>query len=63
MLFRSGPGAVRAQKRIMRGWEEMPEGQAIAASIEEFAGAFPTGEPAEFMRSFTERKKRAGNDG
>ncbi len=62
-ILSAGPGAVRAQKRIMRGWEEMPEAEAIAASIEEFAGAFPSGEPAEFMRSFIEREGGAGNDG
>jgi enoyl-CoA hydratase/carnithine racemase len=62
-ILSAGPGAVRAQKRVMRGWEEMPEGQAIAASIDEFAAMFPTGEPAQFMQSFTEGKKRAGNDG
>jgi len=56
-ILSAGPGAVRAQKRVMRGWEEMPEDEAIAASIEEFAGAFPTGEPAAFMRPFVERKK------
>ena len=56
-ILSAGPGAVRAQKRIMRGWEELPEAQAIAASIDEFAAMFPTGEPAEFMRPFTERKK------
>jgi enoyl-CoA hydratase/carnithine racemase len=56
-ILAAGPGAVRAQKRIMRGWEELPEAQAIAASIDEFAAMFPTGEPAQFMRPFTERKK------
>ena len=56
-ILAAGPGAVRAQKRIMRGWEELPEAEAIAASIGEFAAMFPTGEPAEFMRPFTERRK------
>jgi enoyl-CoA hydratase/carnithine racemase len=56
-ILAAGPGAVRAQKRIMRGWEDLPEAEAIAASIDEFAGMFPTGEPAEFMRPFIERKK------
>ena len=56
-ILAAGPGAVRAQKRIMRGWEERPEPDAIAASIDEFAAMFPTGEPAELMRPFTERKK------
>jgi enoyl-CoA hydratase len=56
-ILAAGPGAVRAQKRIMRGWEEMSEADAIAASIDEFAAMFPTGEPAQFMRPFAERKK------
>jgi enoyl-CoA hydratase/carnithine racemase len=55
-ILAAGPGAVRAQKRIMRGWEELAEADAIAASIDEFASMFPTGEPAAFMRPFTERK-------
>ncbi len=58
-ILSAGPGAVRAQKRIMRGWEEMPEGQAIAASIDEFAAMYRTGEPAAFMRPFLDRKKGA----
>jgi len=62
-ILAAAPGAVRAQKRVMRGWEELPEGEAIEASIDEFAAMFASGEPAEFMRSFTERKKRTGNDG
>jgi enoyl-CoA hydratase/carnithine racemase len=56
-ILSAGPGAVRAQKRIMQGWEELPEGQAIAASIDEFSAMFPTGEPAQLMRPFIERKK------
>ena len=47
----------------MRGWEEMPEDHAIAASIDEFAAMFLTGEPTAFMRPFIERNKGAGNDG
>ncbi|MFQ5565373.1 MAG: enoyl-CoA hydratase-related protein [Paracoccaceae bacterium] len=59
-ILSAGPGAVRAQKRIMRGWEEMAESDAVAASIDAFAGAFATGEPAAFIRPFRERKKGAG---
>ena len=61
-ILSAGPGAVRAQKRIMRGWEEMAEPDAIAASIDEFAAIYRTGEPTEFMRPFIERKKGAGDD-
>ena len=56
-ILAAEPGAVRAQKRIMRGWEELAEPDAIAASIDEFAAMFPTGEPAALMRPFTERKR------
>jgi len=56
-ILAAGPGAVRAQKRIMRGWEALPEAEAVAASIDEFAAIFATGEPAQFMRPFTERQK------
>ena len=58
-ILSAGPGAVRAQKRVIRGWEEMPETEAIAASIDEFAAIYRTGEPAAFMRPFLERKKGA----
>ncbi|HUF86594.1 MAG TPA: enoyl-CoA hydratase-related protein [Thermohalobaculum sp.] len=56
-ILAAGPGAVRAQKRIMRGWETLPEADAIALSIDEFAAMFPTGEPAAYMRPFLERRK------
>jgi enoyl-CoA hydratase len=56
-ILDSGPGAIRAQKRVMRGWEELPETEATARSIDEFAAMFPTGEPAEYMRPFLDRRK------
>jgi len=56
-ILASGPGAIRAQKRVMRGWEELPEAEATANSIDEFAASFATGEPAEYMRPFLERRK------
>jgi enoyl-CoA hydratase len=56
-ILAAGPRAVRAQKRVMRGWEELPEHGAIAASIDEFAASFPSGEPAEFMQSMMRNKK------
>ncbi len=56
-ILAAGPGAVRAQKRIMRAWETLPEPDAVALSVDEFAAMFPTGEPAAYMRPFLERKK------
>jgi enoyl-CoA hydratase len=55
-LLAAGPAALRAQKRIMRAWEDRPEAEATAASIAEFAAVYGTGEPAEFMRPHLERK-------
>ena len=56
-ILAAGPGAIRAQKRVLRGWEELPAPEAIANSIDEFAAMFPTGEPAAYMRPFLDRKK------
>ncbi len=56
-ILAAGPRAIRAQKRIMRGWEDMPEADAIATSIAEFAAIHATPEPAEFIRPVLERKK------
>lgn len=57
-ILAAGPGAIRAQKRIMRGWETLPEPEAVARSIDEFAAMFTTDEPAAYMRPFLERKKK-----
>lgn len=56
-ILAAGPGAVRAQKRVMRGWETLPEAEAIARSIDTFAEIFPTGEPAAYIRPFLERMR------
>ncbi len=51
-LLTSAPGAVRLQKRLMRQWEDLPLGAAIAAGIEAFAAAYRTDEPATTMAEF-----------
>ncbi len=56
-ILAAGPGAVRAQKRVLRGWETLAEPDAIRLSIDEFAAMFPTGEPAAYIRPILERKK------
>ena len=55
-LLAASAGAVRAQKRIIRGWAQLPEREAIELSIAEFAAMFGTAEPAEMMRPFLARK-------
>ena len=47
-ILACAPGAVRAQKRVMRGWEQ-DQHAGIAASIGEFGASFDTGEPQAYM--------------
>lgn len=56
-ILAAGPGAIRAQKRVMRGWEELPEAEATQTSIAEFAGMYRSDEPARMIRPFLDRKK------
>uniref|UniRef100_UPI001952E5D5 hypothetical protein n=1 Tax=Klebsiella michiganensis TaxID=1134687 RepID=UPI001952E5D5 len=44
-----GPEAIRAQKALLRQFEELPLNQAIAASVPVFGQAFATGEPQAHM--------------
>jgi enoyl-CoA hydratase/carnithine racemase len=56
-LLAAGPRAVRLQKQLIRRWEDLPVGAAIAAGIDAFADAYATDEPARLMRRFLERKR------
>jgi enoyl-CoA hydratase len=62
-LLTSAPGAVRLQKRLMRQWEDLPLGAAIAAGIEAFAAAYRSDEPtitmAEFLAARSARSRNA----
>jgi enoyl-CoA hydratase len=46
-----GPAAVRLQKRLIRRWEDLPLGQAVAAGIDSFAAAWGSEEPARMLRA------------
>lgn len=56
-LLACGPEALRAQKELLRLWEELPLSQAIDASIPVFGRAFATGEPQAHMQAFLDRKR------
>ncbi len=56
-LLTSKPRAVRLQKRLIRQWENLPLGAAVAAGIEAFATAYETDEPAAAMREFLAARK------
>ena len=51
-LLACAPGAVRAQKALIRAWEDLPLKAAVAAGVEAFAAAFETNEPAAAMADF-----------
>jgi enoyl-CoA hydratase/carnithine racemase len=51
------PGAIRAQKRLCKLWEEAPLDASIRASIDEFARAYESGEPARRIALFRKRRK------
>lgn len=51
-----GPKVLAQQKRMMREWEDEPLETSIKNSIGEFASAFQTGEPQQYMASFLKEK-------
>src|SRR3954449_12854467 len=48
-LLASGPKAVRLQKALIRGWEDMTLSQAVRAGVESFKQAYATEEPHLMM--------------
>jgi enoyl-CoA hydratase/carnithine racemase len=58
-ILDSGPRAVRSQKALLRKWEHLSLADGIETSIDHFADAYKTGEPADFMRPFVERPPRS----
>jgi enoyl-CoA hydratase len=56
-LLAGGPEALRAQKDLLRQWEELPLKQSVDLSIKVFGRSFLTDEPTRLMRGFIERKR------
>ena len=56
-LLECGPEALRAQKALLRQWEELPLKQSVDLSISVFGKSFLTGEPRRMMQSFIDRKR------
>ncbi len=56
-LLECGPEALRAQKALLRQWEDLPLKESIDLSIGVFGQSFLTGEPQRLMRAFVERKR------
>src|ERR1700690_4177307 len=56
-LLECGPEALRAQKALLRQWEELPLKQSVDLSIGVFGQSFLTGEPQRLMQAFIDRKR------
>jgi len=52
--------AVRAQKALMRIWDERPLAEGIAESIDAFARSYHSGEPNARMRAFLAARRKPG---
>jgi enoyl-CoA hydratase/carnithine racemase len=57
-IVEATPGAVRAQKRLMRRWERLPLDEAVQAGIDAFAQSVAEGEHIKPMGDFVNRKKK-----
>ena len=56
-LLECAPEALRAQKALLRRWEELPLQESIDLSIGVFGQSFLTGEPQRLMQGFIDRKR------
>src|SRR5216683_950007 len=56
-LLECGPQALRAQKALLRQWEELPLKESVDLSIGVFGRSFLTDEPRRLMQGFIDRKR------
>jgi enoyl-CoA hydratase len=56
-LLECGPEALRTQKELCRGWEELPLSESVNLSVGAFGKSFLTGEPQRMMGGFLNRKR------
>jgi len=56
-LLKCGPEALRAQKALLRQWEELPLSESVNLSIGVFGRSFLTDEPKRLMEEFINRKR------
>lgn len=57
MLLECGPKALRAQKALLRQWEELPLTESVNLSIGVFGKSYLTDEPKRLMQGFIDRKR------
>jgi enoyl-CoA hydratase/carnithine racemase len=56
-VLECGPEALRAQKALLREWEELPLKESVDLSIRVFGKSFLTDEPKRLMQGFIDRKR------
>jgi enoyl-CoA hydratase len=56
-LLECAPEALRAQKDLIRRWEELPLKESVDLSIGVFGRSFLTDEPRRLMQGFIDRKR------
>ena len=56
-LLECGPEALRAQKALLRQWEELPLTESVNLSVGVFGKSFQSGEPQRMMQAFLDRKR------
>src|ERR1700712_3879922 len=56
-LMECGPEALRAQKALLKQWEELPLKESVGVSIRVFGQSFLTDEPHRLMQGFIDRKR------
>lgn len=56
-LLACGPQALRAQKALLRQWEELPLKESIEVSVGAFGRSFLTDEPRRLMQGFIAKKR------
>jgi enoyl-CoA hydratase/carnithine racemase len=61
-IVAAGPRAIRAQKALIRAWEDLPIDQAVQRGIDAFAASWEDDEPKRMMAEFLagRRQRRAG---
>lgn len=57
-ILKSKPKVIRAQKVLNNAWDDAHQTEALLLSVDAFAAAFETGEPAECMNAWLERKRK-----
>lgn len=64
MILAAGPNAIRLQKALIRDWQELPTGAAVARGIDVFAEAYNTDEPRRMaetrLAEMRARRRAAG---